>query len=212
MAAEHSQALTFSSCSVLMLAQLEQAAAFTISTCALQSMSTRSARLVQSDIASMCEMQRIIQIALEVPATSWQKHCRKVMTIIWHMLRVRKEEVLKDMSLLTAAKYFKYILPLGNERAPERLGKHYLQIFVNLLRSSGPEHNSTMVLEAVDTMMPCLGSYDVGGNSSENIPTWVNYVRKIIMENTDTGSSAPPCPAAPATLLACAHALFSAPL
>ena len=77
----------------------------------------------------MCELQRIVQTALEaVPAKRWQKHCRKVINVIWHILRIRKEEPLRDMCLLTAAKYFNHILPLDNDRASERLGKHYLQV------------------------------------------------------------------------------------
>jgi hypothetical protein len=149
---------------------------------------------VQADISSLCGMQHVVQIVLErMPAASWQKHSRAIINVIWLMLRVRKEEPLRDMVLLTAAQYFKYMLTLDSDKAPERLGKHYLQIFVNLLRSSGPEHDSELVHEAVDAMMPCLGSYDVG-SGDEPIPTWVNYVRKIIMENTDAGSSARPPP------------------
>lgn len=150
---------------------------------------TKAHSAVQSDIRAMCARQRVIHLVLEgVPSPRWQKHARKVINLIWQLLRVRKEEPLKDMSLLTAAKYFKFILPLRQERAHGRLSKHYLQIFVNLLMSSGPEHDSAMVYEAVATMMPCLGAYDVGGEGEE-VPTWVNYVRKIIMDNTDAGSS-----------------------
>ena len=146
--------------------------------------------LSQAEMAALCGLQQVVQLVLSrVPASAWQRHSKAIINAIWLLLRARKEDYLRDMVLLTAAQYFKYMLTLDSEKAPERLGKHYLQIFVNLLRSSGPEHDSDLVHEAVDAMMPCLGRYDVG-SGAEPVPTWVNYVRKIIMENTDAGNSA----------------------
>jgi hypothetical protein len=138
----------------------------------------------------MCAQLKVIQLVLTgVPSARWQRHAKSVINLIWQLLRVKKHEILMDTALLTAAKYFNAILPLRQERAPERLSKHYLQIFVTLLMSSGLDHDSAMVYEAVDTMMPSMSDYDIAGDG-DAVPTWVNYVRKVILDNTDAGSSA----------------------
>jgi hypothetical protein len=138
----------------------------------------------------MCALLKGVQLVVTgVPSSRWQPHAKSVFNLIWQLLRVKKPEILMDTSLLTAAKYFKAILPLRQERAHDRLSKHYLQIFVNLLMSSGMDHDSTMVYEAVDTMMPSMSAYDVAGDG-DAVPTWVNYVRKVILDNTEAGTSA----------------------
>ena len=81
-------------------------------------------------------------------------------------------------------------MQVDSDRAAERLGSYFLQIFVHLLRSCGPEHDGAVVSAAVAAMTPCLGRYEA--TPGERIPGWVNYVRKAIMENTDAGSSVPP--------------------
>ena len=101
------------------------------------------------------------------------------------------------MTLLTAAKYFKHIVPLQltHNSMRDRLARHYLQIFVTLLRTSAPEHDQMLVFDAVDAMMPYMEVYagpsassgsQEGSRVSQPAPIWLNYVRKCMMDYTES--------------------------
>ena len=146
----------------------------------------------------MCETQKALQIVMQaVPAVRWQKHCKAMISLCWFVMGVRSEEILMDETLLTAAKYFKHIVPLQltHNSMRDRLARHYLQIFVTLLRTSAPEHDQMLVFDAVDARMPYLEVYagpstssssQEGSRVSQPAPIWLNYVRKCMMDYTES--------------------------
>lgn len=175
--------------------------------------------LVQEQVKCMCETQKALQIVMQaVPAVRWQKHCKAMISLCWYVMRVRREEILMDVTLLTAAKYFKHIVPLQltHNSMRDRLARHYLQIFVTLLRTSASEHDQMLVFDAVDAMMPYMEVYagpsassvnqEGTGRVSQPAPIWLNYVRKCMMDYTESpGISSrmlqPHCP--PLYVVAC---------
>jgi hypothetical protein len=146
----------------------------------------------------MCEAQKALQIVMQaVPAVCWQKHCKAMISLCWYVMRERREEILMDVTLLTAAKYFKHIVPLQltHNSMRDRLARHYLQIFVTLLRTSASEHDQMLVFDAVDAMMPYMevyagpsasGSAHDSSRVSQPAPIWLNYVRKCMMDYTES--------------------------
>lgn len=157
----------------------------------------------------MCESQRALQIVMEsTPATRWSKHCKHVMELCWNVLRMRHEEVLVDITFLTAAKYFNLILPLNNQGMRKRLNRHLLHFYVTLLRTAATDHDHVLLFEAVHTMLPYMDTYNaaVGHEDGPMGPAYVNYVRKTIMDQLEslnpTGASPsspcmPACPGPP---------------
>jgi hypothetical protein len=162
---------------------------------------------MQDQIRCMCETQKALQSVMQaVSAARWQKHCKAMITLCWYVMRVRREEILMDVTLLTAAQYFKHIVPLQltHNSMRDRLARHYLQIFVTLLRTSASEHDQMLVFDAVDAMMPCMEVYagptapcgsPEPATGSQPAPIWLNYVRKCMMDYTESpGISSRACP------------------
>lgn len=144
---------------------------------------------VQDHIRCMCEAQRALQLVMEsMPATRWSKHCKHVMELCWNVLRMRHEEVLVDITFLTAAKYFNLILPLNNQSMRKRLNRHLLHFYVTLLRTATTDHDHVLLFEAVHTMLPYMDVYNVsvGNEDGPMGPTYVNYVRKTIMDQLES--------------------------
>lgn len=144
---------------------------------------------VQNHIRCMCEAQRALQLVMEsIPATRWSKHCKHVMELCWNVLRMRHEEVLVDITFLTAAKYFNLILPLNNQSMRKRLNRHLLHFYVTLLRTAATDHDHVLLFEAVHTMLPYMDVYNVsvGNEDGPMGPTYVNYVRKTIMDQLES--------------------------
>jgi uncharacterized membrane protein YgcG len=181
-------------------------------------------------------MHGMIQCVMTVmPPARWQRHGRKMTTAAWNALRCRREEVLTDVALVTWATIFQRVVALdgGMRGVRERLSTYFIQIYVNLLRAAGPEHDAATVSKAVGIMVPLLPHYAPSAGSGSGVvsgagsggggsvaggdaasagasgggggsggggsgsgganvnaaPVWVNYVRKFMLELTESGTS-----------------------